>query len=284
MTDTPDRAGWFDDPDNSEQLRYFDGILWTSHTTPRRTVWKDPAAEPTPQPPSNPYAAQPGQPAPGPYGYPSQAPHTPGPVHGSQWQPQGPPGNQQPYVSGPLTSDGVPLAGMAARFAAWVIDCMVTWVIGLAFGGYFLYRGLGNYPEIVAEAMLQPTPPTDAVALAERVEFDTTWLLAFAIVQLIVGVVYHTLFLSRWGATPGKRAAGISVRLAERPGLLSASDAMRRSLLRPVLFMFLMTPVLGLVALPLSLYDGLSGVRHPQRLTLHDRIGRTVVVQGPQPR
>ena len=48
MTDTPDRAGWFDDPDNSEQLRYFDGILWTSHTTPRRTVWKDPAAEPTP--------------------------------------------------------------------------------------------------------------------------------------------------------------------------------------------------------------------------------------------
>ena len=29
------RAGWYDDPENSENLRYFDGVLWTSHTTPR---------------------------------------------------------------------------------------------------------------------------------------------------------------------------------------------------------------------------------------------------------
>ena len=42
----PERAGWFDDPHDSEQLRYFDGILWTSHTTPRRTIWS--VAEPAP--------------------------------------------------------------------------------------------------------------------------------------------------------------------------------------------------------------------------------------------
>ena len=43
----PERAGWFDDPHDSEQLRYFDGILWTDHTTPRRTIWTRPDAAAT---------------------------------------------------------------------------------------------------------------------------------------------------------------------------------------------------------------------------------------------
>ena len=29
------RAGWYDDPENPDNLRYFDGVVWTSHTTPR---------------------------------------------------------------------------------------------------------------------------------------------------------------------------------------------------------------------------------------------------------
>src|SRR2546423_705689 len=29
------RAGWYDDPENPENLRYFDGVVWTTHTTPR---------------------------------------------------------------------------------------------------------------------------------------------------------------------------------------------------------------------------------------------------------
>lgn len=291
---SPDRAGWFDDPDDPEQLRYFDGILWTSHTTPRRTIWQGTQAGET----TTPDAAAPAQPAhhgsesTGPYGYPAQPPHagaphtgapapwTPGPAGG----PYGPPAGA-PYATGPTTADGAPLASMGARFGAWLIDCMITWAVGVALGGYFLYRGMGNYPEIVAEVMREATPPSGAADVAARIQFDTGWLLAFAITQLIVGVAYHTFFLSRSGATPGKRAAGISVRLAERPGVLSASDAMRRSLLRPVLFLFIMTPgLMGAFALPFSLYDAVSGVWHKERRTVHDRIGRTVVVRGSQPR
>src|SRR3954451_8581685 len=29
------RAGWYDDPENPDNLRYFDGVVWTSHTSPR---------------------------------------------------------------------------------------------------------------------------------------------------------------------------------------------------------------------------------------------------------
>lgn len=283
----PDRAGWFDDPDDSEQLRYFDGIIWTDHTTPRRTVWerKEPAPDAA--------VAE----APTGSGLPSlYAPHQP-PGHGHQNPYSGQLSRQQHHLHsqqgqqyygpgqqpGPTTTDGVPLATMGSRLGAWAIDVALTWAIGLVLGGFFFWQGLGNYPEIIGEAVRSGASPADAAALAERVRFDLPWMGAFALVQLLVGVGYHTYFLSRTGATIGKRAAGISVRLEERPGVLTASDAMRRSLLRPVLFMFLSTPALSLLAMPLSIFDALAGFWHPKRQTLHDRIGRTVVVRGPQP-
>ena len=33
----PQSPGWYDDPDNPQQLRYFDGVVWTRHTSPRST-------------------------------------------------------------------------------------------------------------------------------------------------------------------------------------------------------------------------------------------------------
>src|SRR4051794_5059528 len=33
---TPSSPGWYENPDNPEELRYFDGILWTQNTTPLR--------------------------------------------------------------------------------------------------------------------------------------------------------------------------------------------------------------------------------------------------------
>ena len=114
---------------------------------------------------------------------------------------------------------------------------------------------------------------------AQAAQPDMTALAAFALVQLLVGVGYHTIWLRATGATLGKLILGISVRRADRPGQLSWSDAMRRSLLRPVLWMFFWTPI-GLFAQAMSVFDGASGVWHPQRKTLHDRIGGTVVVQG----
>ena len=34
---TPTGPGWYDDPQDAAQLRYFDGVVWTAHTTPRST-------------------------------------------------------------------------------------------------------------------------------------------------------------------------------------------------------------------------------------------------------
>jgi uncharacterized RDD family membrane protein YckC len=296
----PERAGWFDDPDDSEQLRYFDGILWTDHTTPRRTVWS-PTVPPTAEPSVG--AGQPpvgtAQPT-GTYGYP-QTPTQTGPaptahqqLQHQQWQspaqhpqakPYGGRAYQPGHASGPTTSDGVPLATISSRFAAWLLDSVITWTVGVIIGGPLLWLGLGNYPDLVAEAIR--TGSADATELSERVQFDLMWIGAFAVLQLAIGVGYHTLFLSRKGATPGKQVAGISVRLVDRPGVLSGADALRRSILRPVLWLFTYTPLLSLLAMPLSVFDAASALWDPQRQTLHDKIGRTVVVRGgqePRPR
>jgi len=37
MSETPSGPGWYDDPDDASQLRYFDGVVWSSHTTPRKS-------------------------------------------------------------------------------------------------------------------------------------------------------------------------------------------------------------------------------------------------------
>lgn len=308
-TPRPDRAGWFDDPENSEQLRYFDGILWTEHVTPRRTIWSPPEAAdsgsmstgttdggPTaggqPASGAHPYQA-PQQPTDGPFGYPpvqgradrsSRAPHTSQQGPHSGGGPYGPPAQQWGRAAtGPTTADGVPLASIGARIGAWLLDSLITWTLGLLLGGYLLWRGLGNYPDIVAEALRSGVVP-DTAALADQIRFDLPWMGAFAVLQLLIGVGYHTLFLSRVGATPGKQIAGISVRRIDRAGVLSASDALRRSMLRPVLWLFTYTPILSLFALPLSIFDALIGLWDPKRQTLHDKVGRTVVVQGRQPR
>jgi uncharacterized RDD family membrane protein YckC len=290
----PDRAGWFDDPDDPEQLRYFDGILWTSHTTPRQTTWSRPqpvaepaatqppaAQAPTTQPPTQ--VTPPAGPAPAQYG---QNPYGQNP-YGTQQPPTayppvptGPYGYPQQMHTGPVTQDGAPLASLPARFAAWLVDSVITWTLGLVLGGWMLWRGLGNYPEIVANAI--QTGATDAAALAEQVQFELGWIGAFAVLQMVIGVAYHTFFLSRRGATPGKSLVGVSVRLVERPGILSPADALRRSVLRPVLWLFTYTPVLSLFAMPLSVFDAASALWDPKRQTLHDKIGRTVVVQGRQ--
>lgn len=283
----PDRAGWFDDPDDPEQLRYFDGILWTSHTTPRQTTWSRPEPVVTePGPPAVPAGQSPSvQPTPGmsPYAQPPQNPYAPAqpPTAYPQARP-GPYGYPQQARSGPLTEDGAPLASLAARFAAWLLDSVVTWTIGLVLGGWMLWRGLGNYPQLIADAV--QTGATDASALAEQIQFELAWIGAFAVLQMVIGVLYQTLFLSRSGATPGKTLVGISVRLVERPGVLSPADALRRSVLRPVLWLFTYTPVLSLFAMPLSVFDGAYALWDPRRQTLHDKIGRTVVVQGRQER
>jgi|SRR6476661_572488 len=309
---TPTHAGWFDDPEDAEQLRYFDGVVWTKHTTPRSTrraastpvqpgQQQFPGQGHPPQYPGQvtpPRAAQPGSgpgpqqgssgspttgpvqpPAPTPWQHPNQ--QFPGtPQHG-QWTP---PAYGGLPTAQPSTPDGQPLASYWQRVGAFILDWVIQGVIAAIVGYYFLAKAMGDYVDQFntmmrnAESGQQP----DLTALTNSI--DTGALLAYSVVAIAVFVAYQTFFLTRLGATPGKLAVGISVRLRDRPGRLSTAEALRRVALPMALFVGQIVPVLGLLALLARVLDLLWASWDPQKQALHDKVGRTNVVVGRAPR
>ncbi|HPF80863.1 RDD family protein [Nostocoides australiense] len=317
---TPSAPGWYDDPEAPDQLRYFDGIVWTRHTTPRSTRAGAGAATPqagapvAPQPQqqptgtADPYGwrgagSQQGQPPqqPDQYGQQpqwspprqDQAPQWRPPQQ--QWgQPQQQWGQQAPGWGpaagqvGPATPDGVPLAGYWQRVGAYILDLLIVGALTAICGGYWLLKAIRPWLDQVTDAINSST--TDPQRLEDLSNSLSTYLtgrdfMIFTAISLLVGLIYHVFFLTRTGATPGKMALRISVRERERPGPLPVQVALRRYLLTFVV------NVLGWVPGLLSVLAGLVGIADllwpawdPKRQALHDKIAGTNVVRGKQPR
>ncbi len=284
---TPSSPGWYDDPHQSDQLRYFDGIVWTAHVAPRRTR----EATAPPQDGTGASAAGPAVPAPptaDPYGW--RGPGGPiQPPTGQQWgQPMpGPQQWQQPPAtgSGPRTADGVALASYWQRVGASVLDTLITGVLSTVLGGWLLWKAIGPwFQQLVDAAAAGDSAKVNDLSQNYADHLVGSYFLAFVLVTAVVQLLYHMYFLTRSGATPGKRAAGISVRLAARPGALSADTALRRQLIAFGTALLGMVPG-GLSAMGslLTLADVLLPLWDPKRQALHDKLAGTQVVRGPQP-
>lgn len=280
--DRPERPGWYDDPDNPEQLRYFDGVVWTSHVTPRRT------RQSSSQPPAEQVGPTPSRP---------DAPATPAPPPQSPWQ--GQPGWQQPgwqgqqdgwgappapapYAAGPTTPDGEPLAGWWKRAAARLIDWVIVFLIVLPVAFVVLMSqvaadlpALRRYLEELESGKSSATLP----ALEGR---ELLWTTLFVVFVTVVATVYEVFFTTRSGATPGKMLLGIRVRLRERPGPLPLREALVRTLLPIGGGIVGAVPVAGLLVSLLQLVDVLLPLANTNRQAIHDIMARTNVVD-PRP-
>jgi uncharacterized RDD family membrane protein YckC len=275
MPERPERAGWYDDPDNSEQLRYFDGVVWTDHVTPRRTRWDAPAQQ-----------AQ-GAPA---GGYPYAGGQLPG--HAPGGLPQGPPPTGwpsaptvgAPVVAGPAI-DGVPLASYVSRVLAYILDALIVGFLSTIAGGYFLFKAISPMLDTVTKAVESGDTQAAVKAYSNALDnMDPTWLAAFVAVQLVVQLIYTIFFLTRWSATPGKLALGISVRRVDRAGVVDFATASRRAGFVAILSALGSVPFLGLLASLTAIADLLWPLGDKRRQTLHDKVAATVVVQGRQER
>lgn len=284
---TPTAPGWYDDPHQPGQLRYFDGIVWTAHVVPRSTREATPPAsaptQPLPQPPADPYGWGPPQPGPPPA---DQRP-APGPP---SWQ-QGQPGQQwrggaAPGVSGPTTPDGVPLASYGQRVGAALLDGLLTGLLVTIFGGWFLWKAMQPWwTEFIRAVETNDTNAMDNLSLNLADTMNGGYFLAYAVVALLVQLAYQVYFLTRDGATPGKKALGISVRLRERPGPLTLVDALRRQLLNIGISLVSLLPgIVSLLGSLVALADVLWPLWDPNRQALHDKIAATNVVRGKQPK
>lgn len=126
MTQTPTPAGWYPDPEQAGQQRYWDGAQWTEHRAP---------LAPTYQPPSYPDPAQDAKQAYQAPGHsPGQAPGQPTyqqPGYGQAGYPQAAYGAYQPSSSSNTTRNV--LIAIAVVFVLLVGGCFA--VVGLAAKG-----------------------------------------------------------------------------------------------------------------------------------------------------
>lgn len=278
-------SGWYDDPQDSSRLRYWDGILWSDHTVPKQsptaaasTIGRavDPYA-PTPSdtpggrpagPPVSPYAGPPGQSpysAPPGYGY-GAAPTMP-------WRP-----------AGPRTAEGTPLAEWWQRLLASLIDGLIQSLLTFALAFPWLRDFFTWYIGYVDD--LASTTTTTAPDFNSLMEDMSAQMLRFIIpltlISLAVMVLYNVVFLVRWGATPGKMILGIRVRRVGRPGPLRLVEALRRVALPAGLSLLGAVPLVSYLASPVQLLDYLWLLWDPRRQCLHDKVADTVVEQRPK--
>jgi uncharacterized RDD family membrane protein YckC len=255
-------AGWYDDPQDPSQQRWWDGAQWTAQNRPRQG------------PP--PYQGAYGQPA-------GQAAYSQG-GYGQQ-QGYGQPGYGYPAGYGQFavasTPDGVPLAGWWKRVGARIIDGLIVLAIGLPLTGYFYYRYfqvvLDWQSELMDEALAGRNTtfavmPTEAYA----------WVLPGMLLGYAVSFAYEFYFLTRRGATPGKKMVDISVRLRDVPGPPPGAAVVKRWGLIAVLGLVGIIPVVGSLIGLAVLFNYLWPLWDSKKQAWHDKLAETNVVAGPQ--
>lgn len=294
---TPDRAGWYDDPEDDSQLRYFDGIIWSDRTVPRQAPTRQPAA-------SSDSGAPQGGPGTDVFGRPVGGGPQQGQAGLGQYSPQGHPGPGQqqgwgqqpswghgqtpaggyPQPAEPTTADGQPLAGYGARVGAYLLDALIVGVLNLLISGWAWYFWMADYWSFAWDAAVRGDQDAASNLTPEELLgfFDWRFFFVALALSLLVQVGYHVGFLAARGATPGKMIVGISVRRMDRPGPLGGGPAFMRYLLPLSISLLSLLPLLGYVLWIVSVADLVWPALDPQRQALHDKIAGTQVVRGKQ--
>lgn len=217
-----------------------------------------------PQPyPGQPYAGQPypGQPYP-------PAPYPGAPPFGTPWA------NPRDF-----TPDGERLSGWWRRFGAYVIDGLITGLLGFLIGMPWWRRIVSAYIEFInasIDAAEQGGQAPDPQSFADQVRPE---LSVVVVIAIVIGFVYHVGFLRWRAATPGKMALGLKVRLRDAPGPLSWSTVLMRWLGQNIASLFSLIPLVGSLAALYTPLDGLWPLWDPHRQAIHDKIAKTNVVR-----
>ena len=282
MTDTPSGPGWYEDPDDPLLLRYFDGVVWSSHTTPRRSPTADQstigrATQQVARPGATgglagtssggPADGSPGPSGgwPGPGGGPAQGRGGPSTVYG-RW-----PGSRPETLP-----DGAVLAEWWRRLLARLLDSLLSSLLGLVIAIPWLGGALAVVEKYLATTGASGTGTTpDFGAFGAEL---TAALLPVTMVSLVVSLVYEVGFLAWKSATPGKMVLGTVVRRVGDGEPIDIVTALRRQVVGMVASAMAFIPLLGVAATILNVLDPAWLLWDPKRQTLHDKVADTVVV------
>lgn len=254
-------SGWYDDPDDPDQLRYFDGILWSDHRTPKHKPGLDRARDEFHETPAE---------------------QAPTPAIGTT-QPWSAPPVQTPAAGGGArqetrTPEGQQLAGWWRRFAGWLIDWVLVSIVGTLCALPWLGSWLSSYNAWV-ERLLEASRNNQSMPEIPQsvAQMPAAWALSIVIVYAI-----YDIGLTSWrGRTLGKVITRTSVRQLAQPRPPSINDAALRFLVKGLFAITSVIPGAGFLGTFVLFADGLWPLNNRLRQSLHDKAGRTIVVRGP---
>ncbi len=238
--------GWYPDPTDPDQERYWEGSRWTHNVRePVEPVITARTAEPEPATrPGQPAAAQPGQP-----------PLSLVETH---------------------TTDGVLLASFGRRMLARLIDIAAAGLLAGIVGYPFLFR---IFDLALAQSRANGGRLTTTISpeIQQQMSTPSTWLsVIFVVCLFVIELTFGGLF----GRTPGKFATGIKQvpvgeGLAKKAGWAAA---IRRAVV------ILAAGVIDLSAGFLATFMSCMWMQFSRRRqTIQDTIGRTQVVSTTAP-
>ncbi|GAA1705483.1 hypothetical protein GCM10009745_61440 [Kribbella yunnanensis] len=299
-------AGWYDDPEHPTQQRYWDGNVWTDERRPREqpSPYQGQYGQPKQDQPQYGQPVQHGQvfgggqaqkPAsdrpvygqPGPqqqpppqahYGQPQTQYGQPAQQHGYPAYPQQQPGYGYPGQNRFTTPDGQPLSGWWRRVLARVIDSVLIFFVSLPLTGYFWMKYLNDYTDNVERQMRSTTPPTFSEMLNSSMS-AVAWTIPAAILTAVVMFAYEYLMLTKKGATIGKSAAGIAVRLRDVPGAAPGAAIAKRAGMGLALTVLGAVPILGSLLGIVVLLNYLWPLWDDKKQALWDKVAGTNVVR-----
>jgi uncharacterized RDD family membrane protein YckC len=188
----------------------------------------------------------------------------------------------------PTTPDGAPLSGWWLRVGAYAIDGTLIGAVGFiaTVPQYLRMQAdaldlMRRFDDEMSRAQTTGTPPNVDALFRDYWELLLpvfTWSL---LAGFIAWMVYGSLMLRFKGATLGKMALGISVRLRERPGRMPWSAILVRLLVQQGVLLTAPLPLLYLALGWFPYLDNLYPLWDKQRQALHDKAAKTNVVIGP---
>lgn len=276
MSETPAGPGWYQDPDDADQLRYFDGVVWSTHTTPRvsASAERSTIGRAVPTPGSAERATGTGHDARGPWG--GRDTGAGGPQSGHAGPPSG--AGWSPYAArADVLPDGAVLAEWWRRLLARLLDWLITSVIGVLVA----IPWLGDAARILNDYLSRAAASASGGAQPDVGTFSTEFaaaLVPISLVSLVVSLVYEVGFLTWKSATPGKMALGTVVRRVGHGEPIDLATAVRRQAISIAASAIAFVPFVGILSTVLNVVDPAWLLWDPKRQTLHDKVADTVVV------
>ncbi|MFX4272467.1 RDD family protein [Propionibacteriaceae bacterium Y1685] len=273
-------GGWYPDPAQTGQERYWDGWQWSRQT---REASGPPPGGPAGQPAhGQSWQGHPGQAGPGHGGPGHGGPGHSGPGQGAHGHPgYGAPGHNpyaQPQVSAKAwtTVDGVPLAGWWHRLGAMLIDSVLLTIVQMIVLSPIYVPAGERVQQIFAQMMRDIEAGRDPGQVQPTDIYSSGDQMIILVVTLALMTAYNLFLLKFRGATVGKMITGlrvVPVDQGQAPRGLSWGSAVMRT-------MIWVAPYLSGCLYLLQIVDGLFPLWQNKRQALHDLAAKTQVVRS----